>query len=612
MNRISRIITRLSMVLATITALALVRSLHLIFSNDYARRELLHLAVFGAGETFGRFMVYFAAAAVLVLVWTLIERSRIPTRAGLAAATILALASLALIAWWELSRGIVGYLRMLGVKPWLMDRHLLLLALMAVLAIAAFVLLIRLWVGSRACAALGDVWFGLSRGRLVHRLGFASIVVVLVFGQFLPAIVGGRTDRGPNVILISIDTVRADHLALRGYPRVTTPNLDALAGDGIFFKRCYSQAPWTLPSMTTILTSLYPHQHGAILNKISMTDDVLTLAEAFRNADYATVGVISHTFVGDKYGFDQGFQVFDDRCMSDGRDISSARLTDTSIDYLERHADEKLFMWVHYFDPHSDYVNHPEFPYSRDYEGELGDYVSFAELLDKRDTLTPEDLDHVRDVYDSEISFTDLHVGRLLDALERLGIRERTIVAVVADHGEAFGDHDHFGHGRMVFDELVNVLLVLYDPTSGEPGGVIHEDPVEARWLPRTLLNAAGLDGEMMGGVDLQAVVRGRAQAPPVFTEGCFAWGEGERKLAVVLGNWKLIHHFDDGHLSLYNLADDPLELNDVYSTHPDILYDLTLLLDTRLEEMENRGEEGVRTHLSEDDYQRLESLGYI
>ena len=79
-----------------------------------------------------------------------------------------------------------------------------------------------------------------------------------------------------------------------------------------------------------------------------------------------------------------------------------------------------------------------------------------------------------------------------------------------------------------------------------------------------------------------------------------------------MLGNWKLIHHFDDGHLSLYNLADDPLELNDVYSTHPDILYDLTLLLDTRLEEMENRGEEGVRTHLSEDDYQRLESLGYI
>ena len=212
-------------------------------------------------------------------------------------------------------------------------------------------------------------------------VSFCALGLVLLL-YLLQVDVRLRSPNLLNVILITIDTVRADHLASYGLTRSTSPNLDALARKGTLFENCISQAPWTLPSMASLHTGLYPSEHGAYHHTTRISDHQSTLAEAFGKANYATAGIVSHGFVASSYGFRQGFDTFNEDHIRGHGGVSSAEVTNTAIAHLQKHQNRPFFLWVHYFDPHYDYTSYPEVPHFSSYAGPLPGTLTIPLLND--------------------------------------------------------------------------------------------------------------------------------------------------------------------------------------------------------------------------------------
>lgn len=363
----------------------------------------------------------------------------------------------------------------------------------------------------------------------------------------------------PNIVLVTVDTLRADHLEVYGYDRRTAPNLARLASEGVRFSRAMAQAPWTLPSMASLHSSLYPTQHGAVEAKRALPDTAVTLAERLRESGYATVGVVSHQFVGSKHGFSQGFDFFDERNSLGHEGVSSRALTKTALEAV-RDVPEPFFLWVHYFDPHFTYVRHPEYAFADGYAGTLPTRLTSERLFQGGGaSIGPEDLDYIKAVYDEEIAFTDAEIGELWDALMERHGSDSSILVVTGDHGEYFLERGRFFHGRDVYGELIGVPLVIGGAISNDLRGSVVRVPVATRSIPRTVMGLLGLSQEGFDGVDLLGVARGEG-SEPVFSEGSHAFGVDARKQAVIDGQWKLIHRLDDNGYELYDLEDDPGE----------------------------------------------------
>jgi glucan phosphoethanolaminetransferase (alkaline phosphatase superfamily) len=167
--------------------------------------------------------------------------------------------------------------------------------------------------------------------------------------------------QGPNVILIGVDTLRVDHLGSYGYGRDTSPNIDGLARDGILFENAFSQASWTLPAFATILTSLYPSVHGATDERKKLANEFMTLAEIFKEDFYETGAIVSGIFVSKQYGFQQGFNVFEEERPFNDIHISSRSITERASKFMEKNKERRFFLFLHYFDPHARYFLHKEY-----------------------------------------------------------------------------------------------------------------------------------------------------------------------------------------------------------------------------------------------------------
>lgn len=289
---------------------------------------------------------------------------------------------------------------------------------------------------------------------------------------------------------------------------------------------------------------------------------------------------------------------------------SSRELSEAAIEYLQEVEHQPFFLWVHYFDPHYDFVPHEEFPAGDQYGGPLPASLSIERLRREIDSLTREDVQYIHDVYDAEISYTDLHIGKLLAALEVLGISGRTLVAVTADHGEEFLERGRIGHGKNTYHELIRVPLILYDPAQGKLGGTRVESPVEIRSVGGSLLEAVGISPRGFAGPNLFRLAVGTSQSTPAFSEGSYAWGSDQRRLALITEKWKLIRNFDDQSYELYNLENDPGEQRNLVDTRPAVLDDLVPALQARLGAQGKEVGEPVR--LSNEEHERLKSLGYI
>lgn len=263
----------------------------------------------------------------------------------------------------------------------------------------------------------------------------------------------------PNVLLVVVDTLRADRLGAYGHDRPTSPRIDAFGAGAVVFEQATSQASWTLPSLATLLTGRSPEVHGAVHRDQRLPAALDTLAERFAAAGYATGAVVSGTFTDATWGFDQGFEAYDDLGGMGGDPagmaavearVTSDEVTDRALAWLSAQGDRPFFLLAHYFDPHAEF---------REHEG-----ISFPPRpvpvrLPLTDEPQPADVAERAARYEGEIAFTDGHVGRLLEA-----VHGRTVAVLTADHGEEFHERLRTGHGHGLFTELVHVPLIVRAP----------------------------------------------------------------------------------------------------------------------------------------------------
>jgi len=327
----------------------------------------------------------------------------------------------------------------------------------------------------------------------------------------------------PNILLIVVDTLRADHVGLYGHERETTPNLDRLAADGSFFRRAYAQSSWTLPSMTSLLTGLLPHQHGvgrdpdASLRFGRLAPDIPTVAEKLLTAGYATGAIVNNVFLAPEFGLDRGFgENYDYQGASKASIRSAEESVDAALAWLQRPA-RPYFLLLHFMEPHLFYDPAPQVRGTFTGDGQPPIPVPFGSdrairvLRKHRPRPGSEELEYLKKLYDEEILAVDRAMGRLFQELEKRDDWENTVVIVTSDHGEEFFDHGGFEHGHTLFGELTRVPLVVRGPDleRGEIEGVVEHVDVS-----RGILGLAGvLRDEESGGDDLFSILR-RGESP--------------------------------------------------------------------------------------------------
>ena len=407
---------------------------------------------------------------------------------------------------------------------------------------------------------------------------------------------------GPNVIVYLIDTLRADHVGVYGARNATTPTIDALARNGALFEHASAQASWTRPSVASILTSLYPPEHGALDPGQGVSDGVITLAEQFRRYNYSTAAFSSSSHPGSSSNLTQGFdEFFEPPAILGSTSYVLGRLTRTDytsrtgeainrklLPWIEHNVDRRFFVYVHATDPHAPYA--PAAPYDRmfdtGYRGPIDG--SYDPKTGFENAKTREEIAHLESLYDGGVRCVDDAVGEMMRALERFGLSNRTIVLVTSDHGEEFQEHGRFGHGQSLYEELLHVPLVLSLPASVPKGALVHglriARPVDSIDIFPTLCALAGIpappDVRGMSRASLlfsgqnaassgAATVRPAAFHQEASTAGApvlsFAWRRGRKRehISVSDGRYKLIHRPIEGDL-LFDLVADPDETSDL------------------------------------------------
>lgn len=416
------------------------------------------------------------------------------------------------------------------------------------------------------------------------------------------------TDR-PDIILIVIDTLRQDHLGIYGHFRDTSPHIDDLARRSVLYTRAFSQAPWTTPSIAALLTSRYPTSLGITKESSALDEDLWLLPEELSRAGYVTGAVVSHSFCSAEWGFDQGFEYFDETNVLGHAAVTSTGVTDRAIEFLEAYSGEPVFLFVHYFDPHVSYVEHEEHRLGgtpSDYTGWVRSGMVFREIRQRRDEITAADIQELSRIYDSEIRHTDAQVGRLLQYLDGAGRLEPSLVILTADHGEAFMEHGYFGHAKRLHNSLVQVPLVIHYP--GIPPQVV-DDPVGLVDIYPTVTAVLGLPTpESVEGTPLLDAATGQLRAP----EAVFSETDRFRPWrSVVLGNHKLILDVKAGEVSLYDIERDPGERHDLSASQPERADALRQRIEAwrRLQQPPASPREA---EIDPEERRRLEQLGYL
>jgi len=415
----------------------------------------------------------------------------------------------------------------------------------------------------------------------------------------------------PNVLLIVVDTLRADHMSVYGHRQPTTPRLAEFARSAITYRRAYSQAPWTTPSIGSLLTSRSPTALGIHGDRSRLPDEVRLLPEALRDAGYATGAVVSHDYCTARWGFAQGFDHFDESSVRGYQAVTSRRITNLGIGFVEAQRDRPWFLFLHYFDPHFSYVGHRRHAFGgrpTDYDGPIASRMKFNALYARRPDLDDADLSELERLYDSEIAFTDHHIGRFLDHLRLRGVLDQTLVIVTADHGEEFLDHGDLGHAKTLYDELIRVPLIIRVPGTAP---AIVEPPVGLIDIFPSVLDHLDLPPEP-GAAGRSLFRDGQLDGAPrraVYTET----SRFERALhGVVDGRHKLVLDLESGLPQLYDLHDDPEEQRDLSAEDPARVAALRAGLEEWIARQRALAEKPSELDLSDEERGRLRELGYL
>jgi arylsulfatase A-like enzyme len=414
-----------------------------------------------------------------------------------------------------------------------------------------------------------------------------------------------------NVVLISVDTLRADHLGCYGYDRPTSPTLDQLASEGVLFEDCTAPTSWTLPSHVSMLTGLYPSRHG--VNDFDRAIDVPTLAEMLRARGYSTAAVVNSLWLNQKYGFHHGFDRYLFIQPVADREMPTAVRSEAER-FLKQIGDRPFFMFLHFYDVHSDYCSLPNYEkqfvddYSGPADGTTKQLIDASQGLVKFDE---RDAQHLMNLYDAGIRQFDDDLRAFVAILRDRGLLEETIFVLTADHGEEFLEHGGVLHGNTHFEEVLRIPLLLRGP--GLPAGLRIAEPVSLVDVMPTLLAMLGVGtSEQLDGIDLSPTFRGSGAALPqrfIFAEANLDADNSNTRWAVRQRRFKL--HFDttSGQTRLFDLLEDPGETADVSAAEPEMR---TMLMERLAEFRKPPSAGGRRSPLTDAEIEKLKSLGYL
>ena len=452
--------------------------------------------------------------------------------------------------------------------------------------------------------------------------GPGRAILAVVLG--CPLLAACQARGRPNILLVVIDTARADRFSFEGYARETSPRIAALGSEGAIYQQAWTPAPWTLPAHASLFTGLFPSSHGADSGHLRLDDGFRTLAERLHDAGYRTVGYAANPWVGRQYGLDQGFDTYEElwKDATKGREDAGAADLNGKVERFlawrrESAAarEQPFFLFLNYLEPHLPY-NPPEPARSR-FLSPGTDPATVERLRHFKHPeevrfvlglggLEPADFRVLSDLYDGEIAYVDGRVGELAGFLRSEGLLDGTVVVVTSDHGEEIGDHGFLDHKMNVFQELLRIPLVVRYPAAVEPGQRIAE-PVMLQDLYPTLLGLAGVpadDGDSGSPREALALpgVRGLRRAGarsapgrageatadkgpilisefarPIqfleiikerFPEARIApW---DRALVAYRRGSEKIHWASDGRHRLYDVERDPKETTDLAADRPD------------------------------------------
>ncbi len=443
---------------------------------------------------------------------------------------------------------------------------------------------------------------------------FRRLIFILMALTALDAAAQTPAKPALNVVLITIDTLRADHLGCYGYKQIKTPNIDGLAAEGTRFERAFAVVPVTLPSHTSILTGTYPMlsgMHDFSGNKLSPLQP--TMASVLKQAGYQTGAVIAAAVLDSRFGLNQGFDFYYDHfefsrldeanldeMQRPGDVVAAVALKWLEKDWLEKdqlakNSQKKFFLWMHLYDPHFPY--HLAEPYSREYAARP---------------------------YDGEIAFADEQVGRLLRFLKDKGIYQNTVIVLCGDHGESLGEHGEKTHGFFIYNATMHVPLIVRLPENRLPENTaahVVAGPVSLVDLMPTILGAVGLE--------VPSQVQGRSLLPELRAESANHEGTGQADRDRVLYgetflprihfNWSELrgsentkyHFIDAPRPELYDLAKDPGEVHNLFAEKSAVAEEMRAKLAGLIRDYSGSKEMAEKTGLDPALMERLKSLGY-
>ncbi len=445
--------------------------------------------------------------------------------------------------------------------------------------------------------ARGSQGFGeaICNGMRLWRANLLALLAALVFSPLFAAAAPPTSDP-PNVLLITIDTVRADHVGCYGYQLIETPNLDALAGGGVRFANAYSPVPITLPAHSVILTGTYPMRtgmHDFSGNRLNASQP--TLATLLHERGYTTGAVLGSAVLDSRFGLNRGFDFYYDHfdfSRLDEKNIDAMirpgnEVVNHALSWLEANRRKPFLLWVHLYDAHHPY--NPPSPYREKYRTHL---------------------------YDGGIAFVDAQVGRLVASLKAKGIYDRTLVVVAGDHGEGLGEHGEKTHGFFIYDTTLHVPLIFKlpaDPEKRKP--VVSESANLADLLPTILDVLGAAKPQELQGRSLVEAMKGKSAGAP-------AENYAETYLPRIHFNWSELrgvrfrqyHFIDAPRPELYDLTADPHELKNLYSMQRAVSNEMRKRLGQLIAQYTPAaGQKAAEsTGLDPTLMERLKSLGYV
>ncbi|MGD2116191.1 MAG: sulfatase [Acidobacteriota bacterium] len=443
--------------------------------------------------------------------------------------------------------------------------------------------------------------------RAGRRLALLAAAASLAVPATLGGCVGPEPPR-PNLVLISLDTLRPDHLGVYGYERDTSPHLDRLATGGVVFEKAYAHGPNTAPTHHSVLTSLYPSVHGIDRHGLVLDPDVPMLPEILRDAGYATGGFVQLPGTSYRRGFDHYTG------LSHAASLRKAKRFGAGLESIGEwiaglEEGVPFFLFVHTYAVHLPYAPRPENleRFDPGYDGVVSNRVKPEEIdrINRGELpVDDEDLEHLVALYDAEIAGLDADLGTLFESFEAMGLLDETVFVLMADHGEELGEHGVWGqHSHTLYEELIRIPLIVLGP--GVPAGRRIDRPARQVDIAPTLLDFAGIEPpEHFRGTSLRPVWEGTEAGERI------VMAELPGLRAIIDGDLK---YFTNGRL--YDLAADPGEQHDIAHERPEALQRMRRLAEAWDDELVRERRRISRpgdVELSEEERRRLRALGYL